>query len=276
MQSFHSKILAPALALAPSLASAALISHESFTGYTAGQLTANPAPSVAGYTGNWTSTQTSNRPSAVAGSLTYGDPLYAGSSGGAVTALTSGNARATRVFDSSLVVTATTQDTRYLSFLFQATPGGTPYQALELHDVSNSDANRNFNIGHISNAPLNGTQYGFGADNLNYTSLGMNVDNGVHLFVVKFDLSSTLNSDSFTVWIDPNLGGPGDPAGGITLTGQELTWDRLSLGDFGTNAAGWDEIRWGTTFADVTTVPEPSVTFLGGLCMLGILRRRRA
>jgi MYXO-CTERM domain-containing protein len=77
------------------------------------------------------------------------------------------------------------------------------------------------------------------------------------------------------VWIDPTLGA-GDASGGVTVSGANLIWVRLALSDYDGNSAAWDEIRWGTTFDSVTAVPEPAAALLGGLGLLGLLRRRRA
>lgn len=57
----------------------------------------------------------------------------------------------------------------------------------------------------------------------------------------------------------------------------DMTFDTLGIADYAANSAKWDEIRWGTSFNDVTTapIPEPSATILGGLGMLALLRRRR-
>ena len=109
---------------------------------------------------------------------------------------------------------------------------------------------RNFDIGLTTNGGQTGTQYNFGADNA-YTSTGVAADTSVHLLVVKFDLSATAASDSVTVWVDPVLGA-GEPTGGVTVTGKDLTWDRLVFSDYDGNSCAWDEIRWGTTFDNVT------------------------
>lgn len=72
------------------------------------------------------------------------------------------------------------------------------------------------------------------------------------------------------MWVDPTLGGVGDPAGGTTVSGRNLTWDRLALSDYDDNSAAWDEIRWGTTFNAVTVVPEPSTFTMLLFAWLGI------
>ena len=149
---------------------------------------------------------------------------------------------------------------------------------LELYNTFTTigDSFRNFNIGLTTNGGQSGTQYNFGA-NESYTSTGVAADTAVHLFVVKFDLSTTAASDSVTVWLNPTLGA-GDPSGGTTVTGKTLKWDRLILADYDGNSANWDEVRWGTTFNDVTVVPEPSTyaMALGGFGMLiGFQRMRR-
>ena len=274
--------------LTPSLAQAVVLSHDSFSisgGYTAGELPGQNPP-VTGYTGAWTDIDFGDaEPGITAGSLNYSNGLYLGSSGDKVSVASStvggenaaGNSgRVFRVLDSSLVATSGTAGTVYMSFLFQSgeevnTP--TIYQTLALYDTTTSDANRNFDIGLTTNGGQTGEAYNFGVDGA-YTSTGVAADTGVHLFVVKFDLSTAALGDSVTVWIDPTLGGTGDPTGGITVTGKDLTWNRLAFSDYDANSAAWDEIRWGTDF-EAVTVPEPASALLGSFGVLALLRRRR-
>jgi hypothetical protein len=281
--------------LAPSLAHAAVLSHESFSGYAAGvQIDegANlPSPAVTGYSGDWTPTNFgTQQPTLTTGSLTYSDPLYLGSSGdkagvpnnttgGEITSANSG--RVFRSLDSTLSVGATTATTLYLSFLFQSgqETGITTYQALHLNQGTNGDANRSFDIGITDNGDLDGNEFGFGV-NGNYGAgtaqeLGA-ASSTVNLFVVKFDLSAAAASDSVTVWLNPTLGGAGDPAGGLSVSGVDLAWDTLMFSDYDGNSAAWDELRWGTDFDSVTTIPEPASALLGSLGVLALLRRRRA
>lgn len=267
----------------------AQISLETFSGYTVGtQLPANtPSPTVAGYTGDWTGVDFGTaRPQTLAGSLAYGGAGYAAGSGDHIGVLNnttggeivSGNSgRMYRLLDSSLAANSSTVGTVYLSWLFQSgqETGASTYQMLDLYDVNTADANRNFTAGLTQNGGNSGLQYDFGVDEA-YTSTGVASDTGVHLFVVKFNFSATALSDSVTVWIDPTLGA-GDPSGGITVSGKDITFDRLAISDYEGNSANWDEIRWGTTFDTVTIapVPEPSSFALGGLGLAALLIFRR-
>ncbi|MBN8460375.1 MAG: PEP-CTERM sorting domain-containing protein [Verrucomicrobia bacterium] len=286
------KLAVSGILLVSGASHAALISHESFSGYSAGvQIDegANlPSPAVTGYTGNWTATNWgTQQPSITVGSLVYSDPLYLGSSGDKVgvpsTAPTeiieSTSGRAYRSLESSLTVTSSTNTTLYLSFLFQSgqQTGNTTYQTLHLNQGTNGDASRAFDIGITDNGALDGNEFGFGVND-NYgvgTSQELGAANTtVNLLVVKFDLSPAANSDGVTAWLNPTLGGVGDPSGGVSVTGVNLVWNSLMLSDYDGNAASWDEIRWGTDFNTVT-VPEPSAALLGGLGVLAFLRRRR-
>ena len=273
-----------------SVAHATLLSHDSFSGYTLGELPSTTSPAVTGYTGNWTDIDFGDQePAVTAGSLTYSDPLYLGSSGDSVTVPVNpgggeidanDSGRVFRLLDSSLAVTNSTVGTRYFSFLFQSgqQTGASTYQMLDLYNTNTADANRNFTAGLTMNGGQPGTQYNFGANEA-YTSTGVAANTAVRLFVVKFDLSATVGADSVTVWIDPTLGG-GEPLGGTSVSGKTIQFDRLGFSDYEGNSAAWDEIRWGTTFDSVTAVPEPSafaaLAGLAGLAAVGLRRSRRS
>lgn len=265
-------------------AQAVVLSYESFSGYTVpAELQSAGNPTVAGYSGNWTDIDFGTQePATQAGSLDYagagyaaeiGDKVGVPNSGGGETAeATSG--RVFRMFDSSLVVNSSTTGTLYLSFLFQSgqQTGATTYQMLSLFDGSTTDAARNFDLGLTTNGGQSGTNYNFGVDNI-YSSTGVAADTSVHLLVAKFTLGATLGADSVTVWVDPTIG-EGDPTGGTPVSGLDLTWDRLALSDYDGNSAAWDEIRWGTTFADVVPEPGAPLLLLGSMGMLVFFRRR--
>jgi hypothetical protein len=233
-------------------------------------------------------------PTTTAASLAYGGAGYAAGIGdhiavpaytGSVAAGNSG--RMYRLLDSTTAVTSSTSGTLYLSWLYQSGQqhGATLFQMLDLYNgtITGSNANRTFTAGLANNSGNTGNQYDFGVNEA-YTSTGVAADTAVHLFVVKFDLSTTAASDSVTVWLNPTLGA-GDPAGGLTVSGQNIAFDRLSISNFaavgsgGGNSGAWDEIRFGSTFNDVTVaVPEPSTyaMALGGFGMLiGFQRMRR-
>ncbi|MEO5915321.1 MAG: hypothetical protein ABIS50_13895 [Luteolibacter sp.] len=274
-----SVLLLASLAFTP--AHAALISTESFSGYTnATKLNAQTAPAVAGYTGDWvhgnTSFGTQDILTSTTGLSYSGLSTTGGSagvpnntSGGEIAAGNSG--RVARSLDGSLTVTAGTTGTVYMSFLFQTgrETGATTYQMLELYNGINtinlnSDATRAFEAGSGSS----NFNFGVGGPTANQ-SLGA-ANTAVHQFIVRFDLSPTVGSDSATVWLDSTT-----ETGGIVTSGLNLAWDTLSLADYDGNSAVWDEIRWGTDFNSVT-IPEPGAALLGGLGMLSLLRRRRA
>jgi hypothetical protein len=98
-------------------------------------------------------------------------------------------------------------------------------------------------------------------------------DTGTHFYVLQYAASGAVN-----LWLDPDqssLGGAA-PTGGTNVSGTRgsFTFDTIRLGSFNGSGAV-DELRIGTTFADVSPVPEPSTVGLLAIGALGLARRRR-
>lgn len=255
-----------------------LVSHDSFSttaGYTAGAL-ATQNPAIAGYVNPWEITNGFGPISPVvsSGSLVYPDPFYLGSSGDRVstpadaeTISATNSGRVGRLLAPELVVNDATTGTRYVSWLFRsgfenAAPSPQIYQTLALFNGAlGTDANRDFEAG-IASGDFATTNYAFRLNNNAgmIGNLGVPSDGNVHLFIAKIELSNTAGGDSVTVWIDPDLGS-GDPAGGVTVTGADLLWDRIAFSDYASDSSNWDEIRWGSSFDSVTLNLNPPDTY---------------
>lgn len=278
------------IALAGLTAHAGLLSSESFSDYTPGTLLRDsaPSPNNAGYTGNWTAVDWGDAGAGtIAGSLSYGGAGYAAGTGNHVGVAADANGiqqgtsgRVSRQLDNSTTVTSSTVGTLYLSFLFQSGQeyGSTVYQVLSLHTGASGDPTpRAFVAGLTSSGGQSGNQYDFGVNEA-YSNFGVSANTGVHLFVAEFNLSAVNNGDSVTVWLDPTLGA-GNPAGGVTVSGQNIAFDHVDLSDYSGNSANWDDIRFGTTFDSVTitAVPEPTTLVpLCGVVGMALMFRRRS
>jgi hypothetical protein len=257
-----------------------LVSHDSYAtggGYAIGELPLQN-PAVTGYDGAWTDVDFGNAEAEViAGSLTYANPLYLGSSGDhvgkAADAAGIGVANSGRVYRKlapAQVVANNTTGTRYLSWLYRngnENAVAQPYihSVLSLYqntggaNPSGDAARRTFEAG-ISDADFATTNFGFRYNDLQVGDLGVAVDGNVHLFVVKLDLSDASGGDTLTVWIDPSLGS-GDPAGGNSLSGLDIAFDSLAFSDYASNSVAWDEVRWGSSFDSVTLNPNPGTDY---------------
>lgn len=107
--------------------------------------------------------------------------------------------------------------------------------------------------------------------------------------VVKYDLNGSAGDDVATMWINPDAStfGGADPAAGTIISnpnGNDIGANVirsiiLRQGNIATNAnpAGViaDELRVGTTYADVTPIPEPATAAALGIAALALLGRRR-
>ncbi|GAB4250616.1 MAG: hypothetical protein OHK005_17630 [Candidatus Methylacidiphilales bacterium] len=121
-----------------------------------------------------------------------------------------------------------------------------------------------------------------GASSTNLTGSGLG---DTVLFVFKLELSLTPGANNIYVWMDPTGLGGADlltSTADASFTGLDTADARFKAfraygGGSATNATTFDEVRFGTTFASVTPIPEPSTYVLLGLGLgtLWWLRRRK-
>jgi len=232
-------------------ANAALIAYDGFT-------TANS--SGTGWTGNWSGTYTLG-----GASLDSGNGLVTSggsSTGGAYWDNPGGEP--TRV-----ISTATTGDV-WVSWLQQSSPsngdlgqlrfqsGGTMQFVIGQHFDSNTFK--------IYNPNVDGA----------VTDSGVTIS-GTQFVTVRFNL----DSKAVSLWINPTgLGSgltPTSAAAASITPGGAFSFNTLKFTSQ-TGTFNVDEIRVGTTWADVSPIPEPSSSALVGLAALGLAftRRRKA
>ncbi len=253
-----SSTLLAVLAMGAVSARATLLSHDDFSAYANDGITQLdddiPSPVISGYVSNWVHASTSFGSGDI---VSQPGGYVSGNDGFAET--TSG--RVARQLDASISATSNSVGTLYLGWLFKVNgTSGLTYEMLALYDGignTDSDASRNFDAGATDNGGMGGAVYSFGVDN-SYISSGIALDTGWHLMVAKFVLSSNAASDEVTVWLDP--ASEGDSS--FIASSKDLIWDTLTLSDYDESSGFWDDIKWGTTFADVlTTVPANPPSF---------------
>ncbi len=175
--------------------------------------------------------------------------------------------------------------TLYISFAMQigASPAG--YNGFELFRGTSADSGRiasvNIWTGHGSGNYFltvgEGANGGnFGGSGTSDANLGFS-NTSVNFFVLRLDFGAA-GTDTLSIYANPLLATePGAPTGQVSAS--DLSFDRISNSTFGGGAPqAVDEIRVGTTYASVTTVPEPSTMALlsmaaGAVATAG--RRRR-
>ncbi len=114
-------------------------------------------------------------------------------------------------------------------------------------------------------------------DNLGDPSVETNipvVSGQSHLFVLETDFHP--GNDTYKLYIDPATGQPQPATPAATLDFDLQTIP--TIGFAGPGAFGFDELRIGTTWADVTPTPEPESAILAsaGFLLLVVLRIYRA
>ena len=125
-------------------------------------------------------------------------------------------------------------------------------------------------------AGISGNYYGFSASNLS----SMPVVTGTTAFLVlEMAFNSTNNTVNLTLYVDPTPG-LSTPAAGTSSTTANFLSPFSASGAVNLYGNGWsfDELRFGTTYADVApAVPEPAPAALlsmAGVVLLLTARRR--
>jgi len=247
------------LAFAVPNSQAQIVAYEGFNYAPASTINGQAAPAPMGTWGFNGSTT-----NALAGSLSYGALItsagQAESSGGGRPVLTLGSF-------------ADTGGVQYVSFLGNTMGTGlTGYAQVEFRTAAAPDPI--FSIGGSNDSNSNGE---FTLDRqTGFVNSGVMRGNATTFFVAKIDFTGAPGADRVTYWVNPTVGGA-ETVSALTATGT-FNFDRIAFANFSTVRWNLDEVRFGTTWASVTPVPEPSTYALLalGLGALFFLRRRRA
>jgi hypothetical protein len=235
-----------------------------------------------GSTNTWTTAFGSNGGLVVGGSLAYG-PLQTGGNSAQVTWFSPQNGSLRSLVSSRGGAPADL----WISFLMAGTPAGN--QGLSLY-FSGSFGNENLWLG-----TPGGIDYSLrvgpaaAADSTAHTvSTAVAADGAAHFLAAHLILNgATSANNSVTLYVDPDFGSLGNgsaPTGGSTVNFSGLfnfPFEQLTLENRSGVAADtvrFDEIRIGSTWAQVSPVPEPSTLLLagGGLVAAFLARKRRA
>jgi hypothetical protein len=241
----------------PATATASIIASETFS-YSAGSL--GTASGDTGWTTNW-----------AGGSTNVTSPGLAFSGIGSGLKLTTNNDN-NGAFR-SLAPQGTDGTTVWLGYLVSGTgaPVAAGYEGLSLFQ----DGTENLFTGKRSNQTVWGVERSGGSSG---DSL-MTADTATHYLVYKieFGAGTTAGNEKITMWMDPTpgLANPDNTAVATLTDVTNFTFNRVRIQSGNGASFNADEVRLGTTFADV---PEPAsaVTLLVGGAALLARRRRKA
>jgi hypothetical protein len=294
-------LLLPGLvALSTSLTQAALLTYESFD-YSAGNV--HTQNGGTGWGAAW-DTQQSNTNYQVAttspltyGTLTTGGNYLTGGGGFDRTGrrLDTGfgsvwdtSGRVSDPFGSGGFGQQLDQGTVWASFLVRRNVATASWDGLDIRFHNSSiawnanDANSSLTVSYDA---TNSNWQASSINNGNSAALANSALGNTMLIVVKFELSLTAGQNNIYLWQDPGT------LGGTDLSVSSAAWSATGLNtadarfrslSFYSGSAGGatslDEIRFGTSYADVTpgAIPEPSAfAALAGLAALGLTATRR-
>ena len=247
-------------------AHASLLVYEPFN-YTAGSNLSQTATGL-GLTGSWSG----GNATIASGSLSEGNLATSANS------LIGGASNGTQVNLTS-PLSATAGNPLWVSFLMQ-----TPATATEVTggwgglvlELSSSASVFTYPFIGYANSGVFVVQTQGGGNDVNGPSVSPNT---TYLMVLE-DIANSSGPDTLNLWVDPTAGVANPPAT-PTIT-DNLIGPIGDIYGIGTNdgpySTSYDEIRIGTSYADVTPVPEPATLGLVAICGLGLLllKRRKA
>jgi hypothetical protein len=255
MMPFMKQLILTALILAAPASQAAIIAYDGWD-YSPGQSYSSTLAGGSGWASPWSVTNNN-------GAVTSASLAYAGLSviGNAFTIGGNGYQQGVRVLGSPQ-----NAGTVYFSYLLNSTA---------LNDFSGirlqNGAGSTYELGmRFDGAFVPKLAIGVNYNNWQPNTAGPIISyNATHLIAGSLDL----NTGAVAFYYDPVIANGQPPAPTFTASfNQAVSFDRVY---WSAHNSTLDELRLGTTFADVVSVPEPSSLGLTGLCLTFLRRRRR-
>lgn len=256
---------------------AAVIAYEGFE-YEASENGLNNASGGTGWANNWSAVNNDT----VTPGLNYysgGNQLITSDGAARLDVANGGN------FRSFAPAYATAAGTYWISFLSQV-PNGTSYAGLSLFNSSNQEM---LFLGDTSGFTTWGMQTHGAGSTIFGSGLGVN---NLAFIVARIDFNVSGDTDNVRMWVNPGL--TTQPLDGSATAadldismnnGNAMTFDRIRIQQgVGSDNAWFDEIRIGTTWADVSpfeespfVLPEPGTAglFIVGALLYRSMRARR-